>query len=224
MQLTSLYIEILHERLWKSVTSELLVEASPGLKTLLQLADEHVFKPMGIAPTDNVYFIAGSARIYLQPDIIASFKIDRKIGDLDIVIPGQEYWANAGKEAEYDAGAWEFEVNGKELSVFTKWDPRKSDELVRDYDVASTSDILNRADLVDGHWFMDFADIADYKMRLNREKEQQFVGLYTSYMNSSPMKRGMVLRKIVNAIGLDSARQFLDMTKLGKQQSVAMQK
>ena len=224
MQLTTVYIEMLHERLWESVTSELLVEASPELKTLLQLADDHVFKPMGITPTDDVYFIAGSARIYLQPDIISSFKIDRKIGDLDIVIPGKEYWTNAGKEAEFDAGAWEFEVNGKELSVFTKWDPRKSAERVQDYDVASTSDILNRADIVDGHWFMDFADIADYKMRLNREKEQQFVGLYTSYMNASPMKRGMVLRKIVNVIGLDPARQFLDMTKIGKQQSAAMRK
>ena len=110
-------------------------------------------------------------------------------------------------------------VDGKELSVFSSWDPRLGADQALDYNVASTSDILSRADLIDGHWFMDFADIIDYKMRLGREKEEQFVQLFMRYKNSSPQERSVILRRIIKVIGRKEAEQFLDMTKAGKKQA-----
>ena len=218
IKLAPLYIESLHEQLWQSVKTDLLTEASSKLQTLLKLADKHVFGPMGIDPKDQVYFIAGSARIFLYPDLLSSVNINRQIGDIDIVVPDRKYWENAGKEDLYSKG-WEIEVDGKELSVFSYWDPRKGADQAVDYQVADTKDILNRADLINGHWFMDFADIIDYKMRLGREKEEQFVKLFMQYKNSSPQQRAVILRQIINTIGLSNAKQFLDMTKVGKKQA-----
>ncbi len=217
-KLAPLYIESLHEELWQFAKSDLLTEVSSKLQTLLDLADKHVFEPMGIDPKDQAYFIAGSARIFLYPELIKAVNIDRTIGDIDIVIPDKKYWKNAGKEDLYNKG-WEFEVDGKELSVFSSWDPRLGADQALDYNVASTSDILSRADLIDGHWFMDFADIIDYKMRLGREKEEQFVQLFMRYKNSSPQKRSVILRRIIKVIGRKEAEQFLDMTKAGKKQA-----
>lgn len=217
-KLAPLYIESLHEELWQFAKSDLLTEVSSKLQTLLDLADKHVFEPMGIDPKDQAYFIAGSARIFLYPELIKAVNIDRTIGDIDIVIPDKKYWKNAGKEDLYNKG-WEFEVDGKELSVFSSWDPRLGADQALDYNVASTSDILSRADLIDGHWFMDFADIIDYKMRLGREKEEQFVQLFMRYKNSSPQERSVILRRIIKVIGRKEAEQFLDMTKAGKKQA-----
>jgi len=217
-KLAPLYIESLHEELWQSAKSDLLTEVSSKLQTLLDLADKHIFAPMDIDPKEHAYFIAGSARIFLYPELIKAVKIDRTIGDIDIVIPDKKYWKNAGKEDLYNKG-WEFEVDGKELSVFSSWDPRLGADQALDYNVASTSDILSRADLIDGHWFMDFADIIDYKMRLGREKEEQFVQLFMRYKNSSPQERSVILRRIIKVIGRKEAEQFLDMTKAGKKQA-----
>jgi len=218
IKLKSLYIESLHEQLWQSVKRDLLTEVSSKLQTLLDLADEHVFGPMGIDPKDQVYFIAGSARIFLYPDLLSAVSINRQIGDIDIVVPDRKYWKNAGKEDLYNKG-WEFKVDGKELSVFSSWDPRLGADQAMDYQVADTNDILKRADKLEGHWFMDFADIIDYKMRLGREKEEQFVKLFMRYKNSSPQKRAVILRHIINTIGFENAKQFLDMTKIGKKQA-----
>jgi hypothetical protein len=232
IKLKSLYIESLHEQLWQSVKHDLLTEASSTeapskLQTLLDLADKHVFEPMGIDPKDKVYFIAGSARIFLYPELIKSVNIDRDIGDIDIVVPNIKYWEkarkhfsweNAKKEKLYNEG-WEFKVDGKSLSVFSSWDPRKGADQALNYQVADTKDILNRADLIDGHWFMDFADIIDYKMRLGRKKEEQFVKLFMQYKNASLQKRAVILRRIIRLIGYEEAKQFLDMTKLGKEQA-----
>lgn len=218
IKLKSLYIESLHERLWQSAEPNLLIEVSSKLQTLLDLADKHVFEPMGIDPNDQAYFIAGSARIFLYPELIKAVNIDRDIGDIDIVVPDRKYWKNAGKEDLYSKG-WEFEVDGKELSVFSSWDPRKGADQAADYQVADTRDILNRADQLEGHWFMDFADIIDYKMRLGREKEEQFVKLFMRYKNSSPQERAVILRRIIRLIGRKNAEQFLDMTKAGKKQA-----
>lgn len=232
IKLKSLYIESLHEQLWQSVKHDLLTEASSTeapskLQTLLKLADKHVFGPMKIDPKDQVYFIAGSARIFLQPKLIQLVNIKRDIGDIDIVVPNIKYWENAGehfswedkeKEKLYNKG-WEFKVDGNSLSVFSSWDPRKGADQALNYQVADTKDILNRADLIDGHWFMDFADIIDYKMRLGREKEEQFVKLFMQYKNSSPQKRAVILRRIINTIGYKNAKQFLDMTTAGKEQA-----
>ena len=218
IKLKSLYIESLHEQLWQSVKHDLLTEVSSKLQTLLDLADEHVFNPMGIDTKDQVYFIAGSARIFLYPDLISAVNINRQIGDIDIVVPDRKYWKNAGKEDLYNKG-WEIKVDGKELSVFSSWDPRLGADQAMDYQVADTNDILKRADQLKGHWFMDFADIIDYKMRLGREKEEQFVKLFMRYKNSSPQERAVVLRRIINTIGFENAKQFLDMTKIGKKQA-----
>ena len=218
IKLKSLYIESLHEELWQFAKSDLLTEVSSKLQTLLDLADKHIFEPMDIDPKEQAYFIAGSARIFLYPELIKAVNIDRTIGDIDIVIPDKKYWKNAGKEDLYNKG-WEVEVDGKELSVFSSWDPRLGADQAMDYQVADTNDILKRADQLEGHWFMDFADIIDYKMRLGREKEEQFVKLFMRYKNSSPQERAVVLRRIINTIGFENAKQFLDMTKLGKKQA-----
>ena len=59
-----------------------------ALLNLLQQAEETIFPRFGINSNEpNKYFIAGSARLHLYPQL--STILNDTIGDLDIVIPGE---------------------------------------------------------------------------------------------------------------------------------------
>ena len=60
-------------------------EGESGLKDYLSKADEIIFKKFGINPSDKVYFIAGSARLYLYPELREAFGLTGQIGDLDFI-------------------------------------------------------------------------------------------------------------------------------------------
>ena len=215
MKLRELYIESVMQRFYQSLREDYaLTEISGKLAKLLSQADELVFDKFGIDPKDHVYFIAGSARLYLYPDVITAFKVPGEIGDLDMVIPDKQLWINAGLADEYAAGVYEPVKDS--IVVYTKWDPRKAGEQYADVKVASDEDILKRADLVQGYWFMDFVDIFDYKTKLSRDKESEFLKLMRRYFDSDARARAGILLKIIRLIGVENAREFLDMPDIGK--------
>jgi hypothetical protein len=89
MNLTEIYINVFFENFFKELQEEypLNEEANPALQGLLKKADELVFKKFGINPSDKVYFIAGSAALYLFPILRDKLDLRSTVGDLDIVIP-----------------------------------------------------------------------------------------------------------------------------------------
>ena len=58
------------------------------LARLLDDSKDLVFKPFGITAKDPKYFIAGSARLYLYPQLAEILKL-KEVGDLDMVVPGE---------------------------------------------------------------------------------------------------------------------------------------
>jgi hypothetical protein len=109
MKLSKLYQETLNENnVWRKLESilrdgnPLTEELGGGLAPLLKEANTVIFQKFNINPEDKVYFISGSARLYLYPDLIAELnKMDPKnfplqVGDLDMVIPNKELWEKAG--------------------------------------------------------------------------------------------------------------------------------
>ena len=70
------------------------VVTNQKLAKLIKTSEKLIFEPFGIKPTDPKYFIAGSARLYLYPDLIGILDL-KKVGDLDMVIPGEQEWENA---------------------------------------------------------------------------------------------------------------------------------
>lgn len=215
MRLRELYTDTIMQRLCQSIKEDFAItEISGRLEKLLSQADDLVFNKFGIDPKDHVYFIAGSARLYLYPDVINAFKIPGEIGDLDIVIPDKQLWIDAGLADEYAAGV--YEPVKDTIVVYTIWDPRKAGEQYADVKVASDEDILKRTDLVQGYWFMDFVDIFDYKTKLSRDKETEFLKLMRRYFDSDAQLRAGILLKIVRLIGIENAREFLDIPDIGK--------
>ena len=215
MKLRELYIESVMQRFYQSLREDYALTEIPGeLEKLLSQADELVFKKFNIDPSDPVYFIGGSARMYLYPEVLKAFNVPGKIGDLDMVIPDEQSWIKAGLAAEFKAGVYE-PVKDK-IIVYTEWDPSKAGEKHVNTKVATTADILKRADLVQGYMFMDFMDIFDYKTILSREKETEFLKLIKRYFESDAHVRGIILRRIIKLIGVEEASTFLDMPDIGK--------
>ena len=60
---------------------------------------------------------------------------------------------------------------------------------------------------------MSLMDIMDYKTALNRDKEKQVVELIDKYRESNNIDRQTFLRRIVNLIGLDNTKKFIDAIK-----------
>ena len=63
-----------------------------------------IFKKFRILPNNKSYFIAGSARLYLYPKLRDAFGLTGTIGDLDLVIPNEQLWVNAGLQEELKNG------------------------------------------------------------------------------------------------------------------------
>lgn len=184
-------------------------EGESGLKDYLSKADEIIFKKFGINPSDKVYFIAGSARLYLYPELREVFGLTGQIGDLDFIIPYKKYWIQAGLEEEWNKGGIYRSTDDGSIEAFNVWDPARAGGAYADYKVRATNDILRDANMINGYYFMSLADIIDYKMALNRDKEQEVVNLIKQYQGKDTMGRSEFLNKMIKLIGINNTKNFL---------------
>ena len=188
MKLFEIYEEAINENnVWNRL-SELLSQNNPideelsnGLRNLLSKANTLVFDKFDIKPEQRLYFIAGSSRLYLYPDLIAELnKRDSKyfpldVGDLDMVIPnimvnmgGREIplWEKAGLE---NSGGIYKPTSDDSIEVFDEWKPQIA---CTGCDFSTTQgEIMRRLEFIDGYWFMNLVDVLDYKEILYRDKE-----------------------------------------------------
>jgi hypothetical protein len=98
MNLTEVYNRLLIDNFWRGIEVSYMssdVAIPPKLGSLLGDAKDMVFGKFGISPSDKNYFIAGSARLHLDPKIKKLFKLKGKIGDLDVVIGDKGVWSKA---------------------------------------------------------------------------------------------------------------------------------
>jgi hypothetical protein len=211
MRLSEIYInEFFLKEFWKNVSEDLVNEVdTSGLNTLLSKADELIFKKFGIVPNNKSYFIGGSARLYLYPKLRDAFGLSGTIGDLDIVIPDEQLWINAGLQEELKNGGIYRPTSDGSIEAFTIWDPSKAGGSYADVRVRSTNEILDSVELIDGYYYMSISDVADYKTKLSRDKEQEVVNLINQYKESNTESRQTFLRQIVNTIGINNAKDFL---------------
>ncbi len=211
MRLSEIYIkEFFLKEFWGNLSEDLLSEVdTAGIEPLLRRADELIFKKFRILPNNRSYFIAGSARLYLYPKLREAFGLEGTIGDLDLVIPNEEIWINAGLQDELNKGGIYRPTQDGSVEAFTVWDPSKAGGSYADVRVRSTSEILADADEINGYFYMSMADVADYKTKLSREKEQEVVNLINQYKESNTEDKHSFLRQIIHAIGLNNAREFL---------------
>ena len=205
MNLTEIYINIFLENFFQELQEEISLneEVDPNLQELLDIADEIVFKKFGINPKDKVYFIAGSAALYLYPELRTQFDLRGTIGDLDIVIPDPKYWENAGLEGQTIYRPEE----DKRIEVFTEWDPSKAGGEYAKVDIRSTSTILNNAVQTNGYWFMPLRDILDYKLKLDRVKEKDIVNLIKSYQGGSKAEKIKLLKDLLKYYKRDDIQE-----------------
>lgn len=215
MRLSEIYInEFFLKEFWKQVSEDLLNEVdTSGLDNLLSKANEIIFQKFNINPKNRVYFIAGSARLYLYPKLRDAFGLSGTIGDLDIVIPDEQLWIKAGLTEELKNGGIYRPTQDGSIEAFTIWAPEKAGGLYADVKVRPTSEILKNADFINGYYYMNMLDVADYKTKLNRDKEQEIVELINKYKESNTEDKTGFLRQIVNIIGLKNTRDFLSAIK-----------
>lgn len=198
MKLSKLYQETLSEgNVWKKLEAilkngETLTEGlSGGLQDFLNEADKVIFPKFNIDQKDKVYFVSGSARLYLYPDLIAELnKNDPKnfplqVGDLDMVIPNKELWENAGlgdfaKTGIYRPYQLKPAPTTMNIEVFTVWAPNRTPGY-ENIEVRSESEIYNDLEFIDGYWFMGLKDVIDYKDVMQRPKEVALSKLIKQY-------------------------------------------
>jgi hypothetical protein len=207
MRLFETYGEIMLQEFLGSLEETLITEEHGGLTELLKEANEIIFKKFGINPADRVYFIAGSARLYIYPELREAFNLSGEIGDLDIVIPNKMHWLKAGLEKEWNTGGIYRPTDV--IEAFNVWNPAKSGEAYANVKVRSTNELLGSATLINGYYFMGLQDILDYKIHLHRDKEAEIVKLIQQYLNEEPPNRSSFLKKIIEIIGLTKTKQFL---------------
>jgi hypothetical protein len=214
MRLTEIYLkEVFLKEFWSELEEDLQLDEAidPGLTKLLSQANKIVFEKFGIRKSDKVYFIAGSARLYLYPELRDAFGLKGSIGDLDIVIPDKEIWKKAGLEKELQAGGIYRPTSDGSIEVFTEWNPAKAGGQYADTKVRSTDEILQSSSPVGGYNYMSFFDVMDYKTKLGREKEKEVVDLIGRYREGSIKDKRELLRQLVHAIGVDQAKELFAM-------------
>lgn len=211
MRLSEIYIkEVLLGEFWKQVEEDLIVEeGDSGLKHLIEQANTIIFEKFKINPTDKVYSIVGSARLYLYPTLREAFNLTGTIGDLDMVIPDKELWINAGLEENWNKGGIYRPTNDGSIEAFNEWAPQKAGGAYADVQVRSTPDIIRDSTLINGYYFMSIQDIMDYKTKLGRDKEKEVVALINQYQASNVDNKKEFLKRIVRIIGVDKTKQFL---------------
>lgn len=194
-----------------------------ALSNLLNQAEKTIFPRFGIESSEpNKYFIAGSARLHLFPQL--SSILNDNIGDLDIVIPGEAEWEYLKNylekhnipynKEEVEQGIYR-PKDAPQIEAFTKWDPSKVDpEKFKDTTFSSTPTILRTSSRkpVGGYYFMPLYDIVDYKMKLNRTKEEGVTNLLVQYINATSEEEKQDIRtQIIQIFAGDetAAKSFL---------------
>ena len=215
MRLSEIYIkEIMLTEFWSTLEEDLEInEGDSGLTDLIGKSNELIFKKFNIDPKDRVYFIAGSARLYLHPPLREAFNLTGSIGDLDIVIPDKQLWINAGLENEYNQGGIYRPTQDGSIEAFDVWDPSKAGGAYADVKVRSTQEVMGAATFINGYYFMSLRDVMDYKTSLSRDKEKEVVELINYYAKSEFGDKVSFLRKIIQIIGLKKTREFLGAVK-----------
>jgi hypothetical protein len=227
MNLTKLYIrEIYLKQFCEEIENNLQLSednSNADLQSLLEKANDIIFPRFGISPSDRYkYFIAGSARLHLYPEL--SSILNDKIGDLDIVVPGEEEWKHLENylidndipynKEDLKKGIYRPEEDDR-IEAFKKWDPSKTDpSKFKDTDFSSTETILKTSNRkpVNGYYFMTLYDIVDYKMKLNRKKEEAVTELLIQYIGANGEEEKQTIKqKILNLFAGDvtSANSFL---------------
>jgi len=219
MKLSELFEEALNQNnVWKKLESILkdgnqLNEVTNARMSLyLQEADKVIFDKFKIDPKDKVYFIAGSARLYLFPELVYHMNaIDpsfpTSIGDLDIVIPDTKIWENAGLGDYLKTGIYRpYQLNppltNLNVEAFTLWDPSKAGGAYANVNVRSESEIMNDLEFEYGYWFMGLQDVLDYKSQMVRQKEVAIANLIKSYEAGgvTPEKKSDFLKRVAMEI------------------------
>ena len=196
----------LHEILMDSTMLNEDVNARMSL--FLSEGKKVIFDKFKVNPSNKEYFIAGSARLYLYPDLVyemhqmdPNFPIS--IGDLDVVIPNPQIWQNAGLGEFLKTGIYRpyqltpplTELN---IEAFTVWDPKRAGGAYANVEVRSESEIFNDLEFEHGFWFMGLQDVLDYKNQMARKKEIAVANLIKSYEEGdvTPEKRREFLRQV----------------------------
>jgi hypothetical protein len=217
MRLTEILLnEVLLKEFWGELEETLQIDETitGKLATLLKAADTQLFEPFGITKDDtDKYVVVGSARFYLYPVLREAFKLTEP-GDLDIVIPGEEQWQHLKGYLE-EKGTWEkHKANWEkrvyrptnEIEAFNAWKPQTVPG-AKDFNVSSTEEIMKDSSVVDGYNFMSFRDIVDYKLKLNRKKEEEVTKLILKYRNSkNPKDKDEIVKGILKLVGEEEER------------------
>ena len=193
------------------------------LARLLDDSKDLVFKPFGITAKDPKYFIAGSARLYLYPQLAEILKL-KEVGDLDMVVPGRAEWEKVYnynqqnpnpeiEEGELKKGIWRPTADDS-IEAFTKWAPNLAKTKdAKDFSVRDTNAIL--ADSIKtpigGYYFMSLYDIMDYKLNMNRPKEQAITKYLIEFQQASSQERESIKQKVLELVaGVETqAKDFL---------------
>ena len=219
MKLCELYNQALIEaNVWKKLESilidgEVLTEGfSGGLEPLLKESNTVIFQKFKINPKDKVYFISGSARLYLYPDLIAELnKMDPKnfplqVGDLDLVIPNGELWKKAGLGEFLKAGIYRpYQLNppATEMNIeaFTVWAPNRTPGF-ENIEIRSEEEIFSDLEQFEGYWFMGLKDVIDYKDKMKRDKEVALSELIKKYEQGggAPEERVSFLSRVAGIL------------------------
>jgi hypothetical protein len=227
MNLTEIYIDIFFESFFKELQEELILEeedvnteSASVLQGLLKQGNKLIFDRFGINPSEKKYFIGGSAALYLFPALRTQLGATTKIGDLDVVIPGEDDWKillankNAGKfkveneklfTSNYNAGIYRpEEASDDQIEAFKEWKPALAKG--GDYqntEVRPTSKILQKAFFKDGYWFMSLRDIIEYKLKLGRKKETEIADIIAKYKAGEFGSKPDFLRNLLNTYKSD---------------------
>lgn len=230
--------ELLREQMMQSFCEELelqikgSVQVNPKLQEYLTEAEKIIFAPMGIKPTEKgKYFIAGSARLYLYPDLATIMNLKGSPGDLDIVVTDQNAWNTLAKNETLDPSLRD-DVKNKHifrptspentLEAFDEWKPGlavKDKKEVQDTSVRSSDEIQKSAKLVGKYYYMSMYDILDYKLKLGRDKEKPLAEYLVEYHNQKDPQRKQEIQKNILSIFADApqdAKNFLS-KKFAKQ-------
>jgi len=168
---------------------------NPALLDLLQQAEKTIFTRFGINSSEpKKYFIAGSARLHLYPQLATI--LNDTIGDLDIVIPGEEEWDYLKNYLKTEKLPYNEKLvdnyiyrpeDATKIEAFKEWDPKKIDPIkYKDAEFTPTSTLLKTSSRkpVGGYYFMPLFEIVDYKMKLGRTKEEGVTNLLAKYINT----------------------------------------
>jgi len=207
MNLQELYIrEVYLKKFCEDLEKSLQLNESGGSSTLMSLlgdANKIVFPLFGIKPSDpGKYFIGGSARLHLYPELAEL--LNDEIGDLDIVIPGDaewDYFKNYLKnnkdnysEEEYQSLISNAEkgiyrpAQNPSIEAFKEWRPDMVDPgKFKDTSFKDTRILLKNSnrEAVSGYYFMTLFDVIDYKLKLRRDKEAAITSLLIQYIETS---------------------------------------